>query len=492
MTNSLNSFRNRGATMRRMTSLVLLTVVAAVGGCDFLDPTSVTNPNITEDDFLETPQAAETWTRGVERQLATTINQIVMGTEVVSDNVFNNRTLFSKVFDIPQLDATDFDVTNTQQEVHQLRAMADLGINTVVPADPTATDELRAQLHFHRGFASLMAGSYFVGLPAETHGPVVTPASHYAAAAADFAQARALSSDPAVQAAARLAEARAWYQAGNRAEAQAAAAVIMASDPDLLRVVEFDITDGPTNTMQFAIFESGQDEFQPLPRLDFLFPKYSSATAGQQQPIAIVKGEEAFLIVAEAQIAQGDLTGARTTLENLIALVDTRPIATVDDRGQARGRVGGTWIYPNDASIDVQASPSDPARSGLVLTRTAPVQVPSVSGTSVDAAMLAAATTEDELLELLYLMRQEIFVVEGRRMIDLGIRFPVATREAETNPNVGTDSPALQPQLPSFVPLNYGLDSFTYTDGDMLAVITNNMNAIIVANKASAAVLPFH
>src|SRR5690606_24300448 len=122
----------------------------------------------------------------------------------------------------------------------------------------------------------------------------------------------------------------------------------------------------------------------------------------------------------------------------------------------------------------------------------ADVAVPIVSGTSVTPAMLADATDEESLLELLYLMRQEIFVLEGRRMSDLGIRFPVAMQEAESNGNVGPGSQYLQAQLPSFIPLNRELDAFDYQDGETLVVIHHNMNRVLVENRTSSAVLPFH
>jgi len=465
----------------------------ALPGCDFLDPTSVTNPTVTETTYLNTPNAAASWARGVERQLATTINDVVTGTEVVSDNLFNNRTLFSKVFDIPRIDASDFDVTNIQKSVHRLRAMADQGLNIVVPADSTADDETRAQLHFHRGFAYLLGAELFVGLPPEPGSPVSSPEELVALAVADFDAAAGLSADPDFDAAASLATARAHYLTGNRDQAVAAANQAKSLDPQLLRTVGYDNVDGPNNSMQFAIFDSGQDEFQPLPRLDFLFPKYYSESAGDQSPIAVLKGEEAFLILAEAALAQGDLAGARAELVALLDVVAARPISQIDDRGQERGRQGGTWIYPNTSDIEVAASPGATPRGGLVLTRSESlVSVPTVSGTSVSEAMLDAATTEDELLYLLYLMRQEIFVVEGRRMTDLGIRMPVALEEALTNPSVDEGSAALTALLPSFIPLDYGLDKFTYTDGDALAVIENDLNQILVANRSSDQVLPFH
>jgi tetratricopeptide (TPR) repeat protein len=482
--------------MRKRLSLptLLLAGLVALGGCDFLDPTGVDNPTVTEETFLNTPNAASSWTRGVERQLATAVDEVIMGAEVVSDNVFNNRTLFSKVFDLPRIDASDFDVTNIQSEVQRLREMADQGLTEVAEADEEATAEIEARLHFYRAYANLLAGELFVALPAEPDGPAVGPEQHLANAVQDFQSALDRTAESDLMAAATLGIARAQYAAGNMSAAVAAAQQVIAMDPSFARFVQYDDTDGPTNTMQFAIYDSPfGDEFQPLPRLDFLFPKYYSETAGDQSPIAILKGEEAYLILAEAALAQGDLAGARARLVELLDLVESRPTAMIDDRGQERGRRGGTWIYPNSSDILVAPSPGAEPREGLVLTRSEGlVEVPILSGTSVTEDMLDAAATADELLYLLYMMRQEIFVVEGRRMTDLGIRFPVALDEALTNPEIDEGSSALQAQIPAFIPRDNGLDSFDYEDGDTLAVIHNDMNAVLVENRTSEAVLPFH
>jgi hypothetical protein len=77
-------------------------------------------------------------------------------------------------------------------------------------------------------------------------------------------------------------------------------------------------------------------------------------------------------------------------------------------------------------------------------------------------------------------------------MTDLGLRFPLPLDEALTNPNVSATDPALNAQFPTFIPRNYGLDGFQYTDGGTLATITHNMNRVIVQNRATAFVAPFH
>lgn len=486
---------NRPKTMRssKLTILTALVTGLGAGACDFLDPTGVNNPTVTEETFLAAPNAATSWTHGVRRQLASAMNQVITGTEVVSDNVFNNRTLYSKVFDIPRIENSDFDVRNIQSSIHRLRQMADHGLTVVAPADAAVTDQTVAQLHFYRGFAHLLSAELFVALPGEPEGPALDPATHFSLAVQDFERARSLSNDADFNAAALLGIARAEYGAGNRAAAVSAARQVKSTAPAAIHFVEYDNVDGPGNSMQVAIYDSGQDEFQPLPRLDFLFPKYYSETAGDQSPVALLKGEEAFLILAEAALATGDVAEARTELKELLDLVATRPTALIDDRGQLRGRQGGTWVFPDNAAVLVAASPTATPRAGLVLTRSeSRVEVPIISGTSVSHEMLDEAQSHDEMLYLLYLMRQEIFVVEGRRMTDLGIRLPVALDEALTNPNVDQGSAVLSARIPSFIPMDYGLDGFTYEDGDLLVVIHHDMNAVLVANQTSPFVLPFH
>ncbi|WP_440134264.1 hypothetical protein, partial [Chitinophaga sancti] len=65
---------------------------------------NVLNPNITDDVYVSNSGAASSWVNGVNRQLALTMNQVVVSSELVSDNYYNNRTQSSKVFDIPQID----------------------------------------------------------------------------------------------------------------------------------------------------------------------------------------------------------------------------------------------------------------------------------------------------------------------------------------------------------------------------------------------------
>ncbi|MET0242667.1 MAG: hypothetical protein ABW174_04335, partial [Flavitalea sp.] len=85
-------------------------------------------------------------------------------------------------------------------------------------------------------------------------------------------------------------------------------------------------------------------------------------------------------------------------------------------------------------------------------------------------------------------MRQEIFISEGRRMTDLGIRFPVSQVEMQNNPNVKQEHTV--PLIPSYIPGNLGLDDFTYDPAAGIVTIKNDMNKVLVQNKTAAGIFP--
>jgi hypothetical protein len=89
--------------------------------------------------------------------------------------------------------------------------------------------------------------------------------------------------------------------------------------------VRFDNKNGVLNGAQEAIWS---DWFQPLPRLDFLDPKYFQMNSDDQCPITIAKAEENYLILAEAALAANNLDEAKAQLTNLLGLVKSRPVQT--------------------------------------------------------------------------------------------------------------------------------------------------------------------
>jgi hypothetical protein len=285
-------------------------------------------------------------------------------------------------------------------------------------------------------------------------------------------------------------KARAYYSLGDAVNAAKYANIAKAKNT-LLRQVKYDGINGVNNDMQTYLFSSTNNEFAPLPRLDFLDPKYyhTGLASSDQKPVTIVKGEEAYLIIAESQIAANTLDEGRQTLKDLLTqVIAVRPVVQLDDSKETRNG-GNRTDYPLTA-VNVKFDAADSTRSNYVLNRKAgTISAYTVSGTKVTAAELDAAVTQDQLLYLLYRMRQEIFMAEGRRMTDLGIKFPVSQTEQLNNKNVkDTD---IKAQIPSFIPLARGMDDFTYDVANGIVTMKYDMNKVLVANKQSKEIFPF-
>lgn len=456
----------------------------------FILPSCVKNPNVTEDVYINTPNAAKSWTNGVRRQLALTMNAVVVNAELISDNYFNNYTQNSKVFDIPQIDYFDIDVNTTQAEVQRLREMALYGLEKVVPGDASATAADKATLLFCHAFSCLLSGEMFVALPGSSKGEVLTSTGHLQKALTLWDEAIAAEPDASKKMAYTLLKARTYYRLGDAVNAGKFATEVLAQKNVLLQVA-YDGLNSVSNEMQTGTFVAQPNRFAPLPRLDFLDPKYFNAgvAAQEQKSIAIAKGEEAYLILAEAQIAANNLATARQTLQSMLTdVVSLRTITTVDDSKETRNG-GNRKDYPLTA-MKVKFDANDTPRDGYVLNRQGgKVNVYTVSGTKVTATDLTAAATADELLYLLYRMRQEIFMSEGRRMADLGIKFPVSQTEQLNNANVKTEH--TQAQLPSFIPLSRGMDDFTVDAANGIVTMKYDMNKILVQNKTAKEIFPF-
>lgn len=467
----------------------------SLGACELLDPTEVINPNITADAALDTKNPMIAWLAGMDRQMAIVLNGYVTISEIASDNYENTRTFFNQNLDNLIVQFKDADVNTAQFAIGRLREQANYGLTVVKAADENTTPDQEAELYFYRGFAQLLAGELFVALPAEPNGVALSSEANFELAIADFNTALSLTTNEERKAGYNIALARAYYRTGNKAEAQRFAQAAIALNSNYLRVVEFDDANGPGNTMEDAIFDRNTfDDLQPLPRLDFLDPKYNG-TATEADAIPLLKIEEAYLILAEVALANNMLADAKTSMKNAITVVQGRPLDTFNDLSEGRPQATPPAVAegdrPNKANIRVAASASAPFRTGLVLDRQAGVvSVPSISGTSINAADVDALTTEDAALETLYLMRQEIFIAEGRRMVDLGIKFPVSEIEQLSNALIVADQ--TQGFVPSFIPKDGIIDQFTYDKAANTVVIEVNLNKILVENKTSEAVLPFY
>ncbi len=460
---------------------------ATLSGCEL---TEVINPNVTDEVYLQTPNSSRTWVNGLRRQLASTMNQVVVSTELVSDNYFNNRTLSSKVFDIPQIERYDLDVTNLQKEIHRLREMAAYGLDKVIPADNSSTSADKAEMLFYRAYAHLLSGELFVALPASARGAVLTPEEHLNRAIEGLDEAITLHPDQEMKQAYTLLKARAYYRLGDTANATKFAEELLANK-DLLFQVKYDGINGLENSMQTFLFSSTFNEFAPLPRLDFLDPKYFHQTTvtADQKPIAIAKAEEAYLILAEAAIASGDVDGAKQYLRELLTgVVSQRPVVMLDDSKETRNG-GNRTDYPLTAAR-VKFSPTGDPREDYVLNRgQGNIKAYPVSGTKVTAEDIDAISGQDQALYLLYLLRQEIFFAEGRRMTDLGIKFPVSETEALNNNNVTEAHQTAQ--LPSFIPVAREMDDFTYEAQSQVVTMKHDMNQVLVQHKSAPEIFPF-
>lgn len=472
-------------------SLALAVLTATLSSCDLLQPGDIINPNVDEETFLNTPNAMTTWTNGTNSRLATTVATYVELTEILSDDYFNNYSASSKVFDYPTILYTDPDVTTLQRGVGTLREMALKGTDVVSKRDATTTDAQLFNMRYVEGYSYLLAGEYFLGLPETNGGGIKDWRDNLGKAIETFGEAAELAQSDADRAFIDCLTARAYYRLGDEEQAVKYARAALSLSDDFVRQVTFDGKNGVDNSFQSYIYGTPYGTaFQPLPRLDFLDPKYfQTDDALEQRPICIAKAEEPYLIIAEAQICDGRLTEARQTLHSLLSLVGRRPVQSgINDQLEGRYN-GGYKEYPNSSDYRVAASAEDTLRGGLILDRQAPhlIAVPYISGTSVTAAMIDSTATQDGLLELLYLMRQEIFFGEGRRAADLGIRFPVCEVEAANTPSEGYT----EAQIPPFIPLNQDMDAFTIDKAAKTVTIKYNMNRVIVENKQTDYVVPF-
>ncbi|MEM8585611.1 MAG: hypothetical protein AAGF87_15135 [Bacteroidota bacterium] len=451
------------------------------------------NPNLSVDNVIGTIESASRTLLGAERQLSLTLNEFVAVGAIASDNYVNTRTFFNQNFDALTIATTDADVNALQFDIARLRALTTLALDEVGPADPDYTSEQESGYFFLRGMAYLYGGSYFAVLPAEAGGNAVPAADHLANAVADFTSAIQADGTGTYGLAAHIGRLRANYLLGNKTEAVSDANAIISAAPDFLYSANFDginTSAADNNTMQDALFDRGSfDDLQPLPTLDFLDPKYNGSDPNFDFPTPVVKVEEAHFILAEAALSEGRLEDAKDIMRDIIGLVATRPTATFDDRVEGRTHLA-PGSRPDTSFVMVAPGPDRPLESGLVLDRGAEeVTVPTVSGTSYDNADIDAIGDIDFAYESLYRMRQEVFIAEGMRFIDLGLRMPVSQNEADANPNIrDTDQQAV---IPPFLASAGDIDAIDYDAAAGTATVLVNVNRLISENRTSAFVAPF-
>jgi tetratricopeptide (TPR) repeat protein len=472
--------------------LVAGTVAIGLGGCDLLDSSNVENPELTQEAALNNPDPLQQWVSGLERQMALVINGTVDFTSIATDNYRNTETFYNQNADALEFDIADDDIDLMFFRMNDLRESALFGKTEVLLADdsPRARDE--AELDFYLGMAHLFLGEHFLNAPAEGNGTPASPEAHFNLAV-DALEA-ALSSGNGDLTAYKLALARTYYNLGNATEATRLANEVLTEDADFVRFTEFDNQNGPVNVMQNALYDrSTLDDFQPLPRLDFLDPKFGEEGPAET-PFPLLKAEEAHFILIENDLAAGTLADAKTQMQGLLDLVQERGLRVIDEstegrRQEAPEATNPSGFRPDTSVVEVRASQEDPYREGLVLNRNESTMVASISGTSVTESIIDDVSTAQEAWELYYLLRQEVFMAEGRRFVDFGLKLPLPENELLVNENI--DRATAEDQvIPSYMPSNpTQLDAFTYDIENFQATVAVNMNRVLANNRNS--VSPF-
>ncbi|MEM0932887.1 MAG: hypothetical protein AAGJ12_10495, partial [Bacteroidota bacterium] len=121
------------------------------------------------------------------------------------------------------------------------------------------------------------------------------------------------------------------------------------------------------------------------------------------------------------------------------------------------------------------------------------VNIPSVSGTSLSLDDVGQITADDAGLELLYRTRQEVFIAEGIRFVDMGVKLIIDENEILLNENISEGDSGTLPVIPSFIAAVVAdLDKITYDPETGICTTAIDLNQILVANKTSSQVLPFH
>lgn len=490
--------------MRKAITLLILPAVLALTiiGCDLLDSSNVTNPNISEEEALNNPNPLQRWMRGLEAQMVTTLNNTLLYTVFATDNYENTQTFYNQEADNLNFLIDDSQINSMFFAQSELRESALFGKDEVAQREESPNPDFLAELDFYLGMSHLFLGEHFLNAPLEAEGEPASPEDHYARAISAFQD--AIDSGSGDQTAYKLAQARAYYNDGNISEARARAQEVLDADPDFLRLRETDPLDGPSNALQTAMYDRETlNDLQPLPRLDFLDPKYGAAGANDT-PYVLLKAEEAHAILIEADLAEGNaLADIQNRMNALIDLAQSRGTRPVDETGEGRLRESpdegiDNW-RPDRSEYEVRASEDDPFRQGLVLDRTANTEVPSVSGTSVTESMVDDISDMDEAWEMYYLLRQEIFIAEGRRFVTFGLKLPLPENELLVNDNID-EATATEFVIPDFIPdPPRDMNAFTWTEEPedvarderdvFQATIEINMNRQLANNRTS--VSPF-
>lgn len=490
-------------TLTRTFLTAAFAFLLTVAGCDFLDPTETENPQTTADELEGAVQPVSVALPGARAQFSRAIGAAGVTVEVASDNYSVHGSGLSDGVDFQDQLIPTLGLLNTSAEeglywnTQELRALSQFVLNNLVPADDESTPEQEAELRFYIGMAYLMQGENFVAAPIEENGEAVAPAQLLQLALEQFNA--VLDSEVAsFDLVAQAARARTHRALGNATEAASAASAALSTDDDFLFAAPFD-RDNLDNAPFDFLIQRALQEMQPLPRLDFLDPKYGQLASGEEPDIPYAKAEEMHLILAEAALSEERFGDARGHLGDVLDLVQSRIdagfVITFNDDD---ARFDNSFeVRPNNSSIEIAFEPGAPFQSGLVLDRPGVVSTPSVSGTSVTESDLAAAS-DAELTYWLYLLRQEIFFLEGRRLHDLGIRLPIMQREIDASRTINEGDLGTMRSVPSYIPPSNEMDLYEpaviYEDDELTedeVTMLHDMNRILTDRRGLLIDTPF-
>jgi hypothetical protein len=483
----------RGRRSRTGTGMLVAVTTLFLGACDFLDPTNVENPRTTTEDLAQADEPTQALLPGLRAQFARVISSNVVVAEVVSDNFSIHGTGLNAQLDDPAslepsiLNGTGA-ATGNYWNLQEMRALADFLLEEIIPGDESATEAQRAEVLYYRGMALVMMGENFSHAPLERDAAPVAAADLIARGIADLEASVAANGSGDFTLPARAGVARGYRLIGNGPAAVQAAGAVLSADPAFVFLQEYD-ANNLANQPYFFLVERQLQEMQPLPRLDFLDPKYTTRETG----IPVAKAEEMHLILAEAALAGGNFAGGLEHLSTAIRVAGDRANITFND---ADPRLNADLsIRPRSGEIVVRADPQSPFREGLVLERPGSVQFSPISGTSLDADSVAAlpVSEQEAIWHAFHLARQEILFLEGRRMSDLGIRLPMMLREIDTNASISPGDPGTVVVVPGYIPPTDEMDRFTPAspydgNGNLVATevtIRHDLNRILAQNRVT-------
>ena len=464
---------------------VIVFVLLVIPGCELVDVVKVDNPAITQEKlFADATGGAKPLITGLEYAFSDAIAHVLIYVENVSDNYVNTSTFLSSIIDKPrEIFPGELDLDDPRDiyfKLQTLRALADFGLSTVLPKDAQATDEQKARTYFFRGMAILLLCENFQAFPLAENGPMIKSEDAIKKAIEDFKESAKLTpdGDNGVQVAYVLA--RAYRVAKDKANAVASANAALAMSSNYVFSAIYDPLNDPSrvynnqNLLNYFTVTRPQNDMQPLPSLDFLDPKYPSANS--DDPVAVLKAEEMYLILAEAAVVDNNLTEAKAKMISAINLAVSRTTVTFKDNDSRRNR-------PNADDYKVKTDASAAEVSGLVFKRSgSTVTCHPVSFTHLKETDIQSLATKADMFKALYLLRQEIFFSEGRRMSDLGIRLPVMQRQIDASPSIVDGEYGTSVYVPDYIPQGKDMDLFTMDATAKVVTLKYDMNKILSQN----------